>query len=142
MTLRIGATEFDKYEGTINLPKLSTRSFTHCGVPHAGVQIRAVRPEPFKLKLWYHDDAQFLAHNQQFQRDQISTAVYLNANGVSYEQPPYRLRFFVIEVSIIKADLVAHASGTRNGSSYSWTPASLVVSEWTLLSVPLFGPVV
>lgn len=137
MPLTINSITYDKYEGIIELPKLTATARVRQGVEWTGATIRPARPKPFTLRTTFHDAASNLELNQQIQRETIGQTVQLAADGTNYFIAPYRLQFLVLDVTTIEADLIPHAAGSRNGLPYNWTPASRVIVDWNLLAIPV-----
>ncbi|EMI20532.1 hypothetical protein RMSM_02564 [Rhodopirellula maiorica SM1] len=135
--INIGGFLFDLYEGTVEVPKWSGVPYVQPGVPNVGIHMQPPAGTPFGLLTTRFDAAEYFEANQRRQRDKIGLHAYIIADGINYEIAPYRLRFFVLDVRIVSAEIIPMAAGSRNGSTYEHSPASKVVSEWILVAVPL-----
>ncbi|WP_345687633.1 hypothetical protein [Novipirellula caenicola] len=135
--LNIGGILFDHYEGTVEVPKWSGVPYVQPGVPNVGIQMHPPSGMPFGLLATRFDAVDYFEINQRRQRDKIGLHAYIIADGINYEFTPYRLRFFVLDVRIVSAEIIPMAAGSRNGVNYEHSPASKIVSEWILVAVPM-----
>lgn len=135
--IQIGALVFDLYAGVIDVPKLIGRPFIVPGSPHIGIHLQPATAEPFTLRLTRHDSTANLDSNTRTQRSQVGQTLAIVADGITYASAPYALNFSVLDVRVISAETIPYAAGVRIGGTYQYSPASSLVTDWTMAAVPI-----
>lgn len=130
--------QFDRREGTLHLPTRSTVVYSSPASPYVGAQILPPSSPSSKIQLKKYAAQNALAVNRNIQLATIGQIVSLiDEHGINYAQLPYRLLWFVADVRVMTADIIAAASGYLGSTSYHYTPASRLVTEWTLYPLPM-----
>lgn len=136
MSARIGTFEFDVMTGgPFVLPKWRATPFVTPGTQDAGVHMQPPAGELFTRQFTRHDPSSYYQANQDVQLARIGFALSAYHAGIDY-YTTYRVLFFVVDVRVVTAEIIPHASGSRFGTSYSHSPASRVVTEWDMIAVP------
>lgn len=136
MTFAINGFAYDAQSGVIRTLEREARIYTTPASPHVGLQILAQRGPQFELTLTRYTDAAARDTLRAMLAGHIGQLVTIVDGPTQYIFPPYQLRFAVVDVQIQSADVVPHAMTTRGGVVYSYAPAAVVVSQWTLHAIP------
>ncbi|MDM4015861.1 hypothetical protein [Roseiconus lacunae] len=131
---------FDHREGEIHLPTVSTQVFRSSANPYVGAQVLPPASRPTVLTLKRYDFPNALAVNRNAALSQVGKVHNLIDDfGINYSLLPYRLHWFVSDVRLVHADLIPAASFYRFGVLFNHSPASRVITRWTLHAIPAFS---
>lgn len=129
--------DFDVMEGEIQLPRFGTETFQSASTPYGGVQVLPSRAPQFKLQLTRYSHAADYQREMALGPSMVGSLISINLNGVIYDYLPHRCRFVVLEADIVKSQILPLACGSRRGIDYTFDPACMVVTAFTLQAVPM-----
>lgn len=139
MSILINGIALDHYEGNLPLPEITTDVYTSPLTPHVGAQNMPPVSQAAQLTLKRFDTQAAHHYNRDLQLSTKGQIVLINLDGVQYDQLPYQVKFYVADVEVITHDIIPAWSGYRLGSAINLSPASRLITRWTIHSIPAWS---
>lgn len=136
MTLTIGATAFDRYDGDILLPRRTTSRFASPVQPYAGIQVLPEYAPPFTLECIRYTAEGSLSYEREVIERSIGQVLPVVDDGEMYEMLPWRVVFAILDAAVTST-VVPLAMGSRYDIPFVLRPAGIIQATITMQAVPI-----